>query len=246
MTARKRLPMMIAVLGLAAGCSQPEPGVAPAAEATASKWVTPPRIDGVRRSAGALTVSGQTSPGARVVLRGGDGSAFAASADDSGRFEIRIGAADHDLSLIPEVQTGEDAAPAPERLLILGGADGPVVMLAAGVAGRRLDGAGALGAVDSEGRMLALSGRAPAGQTVRITLNGGSGMTVLAGADGRWTAVAGPAGGPVRLGVGARVYDYPGEAGAGPVAARAGAGWRLAWMSSSGGRQVTWLPDAGE
>lgn len=244
MTPRKRLPMLIAVLGLAAACSPSRPGEAPAADPAASAWISPPRIQAVRRAAGGLTVSGQASPGARVVLRGGDGAAFAASADDAGRFEVQIGASPYDLLLIPEVQSGQDAAPAPERLLIVAGANGPVVMLAPGAAGRRLDGGGALGAVDSDGRMLALSGRAPAGAELRVTVNGRPVTVVHAEKAGRWTAVAPYSGGPARVEVAGAVYEFPGDGGAEASAMRAGAGWRLAWTLPAGGRQVTWLPDA--
>lgn len=245
MTPGKPLLLLLASLGLAAACSQ-RPADAPPATASEalSGWAQPPRIQTVTRAQGAVTVTGLAAPGARIVLRGADGAAFAASTDEAGRFDIRIGAPDHDLLLIPETQTGQDAAPAPERLLIVGGAQGPVVMLAPGSAGRRLDGAGALGAVDSDGRMLALSGRAQPGQSVSVTLNGRAVAVAQADATGHWSAVAAPAGGPARLEVGGSVYDYPGEDGAGAIAARAGAGWRLAWDVPSGGRQVTWLPDA--
>lgn len=245
MPSRKRLPSLIALLTLLGACSgEPSGPEATPGEGQAG-WAAPPRIESVSRTAGGLTVSGHAAPNARVVLRGVDGAAFAASADGVGRFDIRMTAPAGDLLLIPETQTGQDAAPAPERLLILANGQGPMAMLAPGAASRRLDGAGLLGAVDSDGRMLALSGRSTAGQEVRVTLNGRPAAVATTAADGRWSAVVGPAGGPARIGVGARVYDFPGEGGVDGQAARAGEGWRLSWAVPVGGRQTTWLPDAG-
>ena len=245
MPPRKRLPSLIAPLALLAACSGERPDPASASVETVSAWSTPPRVEAVARTASGLTVSGRAAPGARVVLRGADGTAFAASADDSGRFDIRMSAPAGDILMTPETQTGQDAAPAPERLLILAGGQGPIAMLAPGVAARRLDGAGALGAVDSDGQMLALSGRGAAGQPVRITLDGRPTAVATADAEGRWSAVVGPSAGAARLGVGASLYDYPGPGGATPDATRAGQGWRVTWQVPAGGRQSTWLSDAG-
>lgn len=246
MTSRKRLLPMIApaafLAALLAACSgEPADPRTEAAE-TVAGWAAPPRVEAVTRTASGLTVSGQASPGARVVLRGGDGLAFAASADDAGRFDIRMSAPAGDVLLTPETQTGQDAAPAPERLLIIAGGQGPMAMLAPGAPSRRLDGSGALGSVDSDGRMLALSGRGPAGQPVRLSLNGRPAAMPTADSAGRWTAVVGPAGAG-RIAVGEAAYDYPGAVEGGAGAARAGAGWSIGWSIPAGGRQTTWLPD---
>lgn len=245
MSSRKRLPTLILLLALLAACSSERASPNPAPGEAASAWATPPRVEAVTRTASGLTVTGHAAPGARVVLRGADGTAFAASADAAGRFDIRMSVPAGDVLLTPETQTGQDASPAPEQLLILAGGQGPIAMLAPGAASRRLDGAGALGAVDSDGRMLALSGRGPADQPVRITLNGRPAAVATADATGRWSAVIGPSTGPARLGVGAGLYDYPGQGEATGQAARAGAGWSLIWLVPAGGRQATWLPDAG-
>jgi hypothetical protein len=246
MPSRKRLPSLMIPLALLAACSDGRTDQAQPARVAAAGWAAPPRIDAVRRTTSGLTVSGLAGPGARVVLRGADGMAFAASADDAGRFDIRMSAPTGDVLLTPETQTGQDAAPAPDRLLILAGGQGPMALLAPGAASLRLDGAGALGAVDSDGRMLALSGLAPVGSTVRITLDGRPGAVAQADARGRWRATVGPSTGPARLGVGTHVYEFPGDGGATAQAVRSGAGWRLAWDVPAGGRQVTWLPDAQE
>jgi len=246
MPSRKRLLSSIMPLALLAACSNARTDQAQPKGETAIGWAAPPRIDTVRRAPNGLTVSGRAGPGARVVLRGADDMAFAASADDAGRFDILMGAPRGDVLLTPETQTGQDAAPAPERLLILGDGQGPIALLTPGAASVRLDGAGALGAVDSDGRFLALSGQAQAGSSVRITVDGRPGAVAQADAGGRWTAVVGSSTGPARLGVGPRIYDFPGDGGATAQAARSGAGWRLAWEVPAGGRQITWLPDAQE
>lgn len=243
MPSRKRLLSLILPLALLAACSGEGAGPEKAPGQAVSAWATPPRVQTVIRTAGGLTVTGHAAPGARVVLRGTDGMAFAASADDAGRFDIRMSAPAGDVLLTPETQTGQDAAPAPERLLIIAGGQGPIALLAPGAASVRLDGPGTLGAVDSDGRMLALSGRGPAEGVVDISLNGRPAVSAPIDAKGRWTATVGPSSGPARLGVGARVYAFPGDGGATAQANRAGAGWSVSWEVPAGGRQVTWLPD---
>ncbi len=233
-----------------AACSPPAAAVAEKARvpAEAGGWTRPPLIGSVRRSPGGLVFSGQAEPGARVVLRSDSGPAHAAAADDQGRFEIFMTAPAGDLLLRPETQVGQDAAPAPERLLIVAGGRGPVVILRAGGATRRLDRAPALGAVDSDGRMRLVSGRsAPDGAPIDLQAGGESGR-VTPDSSGRWSLVLTPSDGPDQIRVGGRTFVWPGtgagRADAGMSVERAGAGWRVVWSVPAGGRQTTWLPDA--
>lgn len=234
-----------------AACSPPAPATAEKARVPAAVggWTRPPMIRSVQRIPGGLVFSGLAEPGARVVLRSDSGPAHAAAADDQGRFEIRVTAPAGDLLLRPETQVGQDAAPAPEWLLIVAGGRGPVAILRAGGATRRLDRAPPLGAVDSDGRMRLVSGRsAPAGAPIDLQAGGESGR-VTPDASGRWSLVLTPSVGPDEIRVGGRAFIWPGE-GAGRVDSgtqveRAGAGWRVVWSGPAGGRQTTWLPDAG-
>jgi hypothetical protein len=68
-------------------------------------------------------------------------------------------------------------------------------------------------------------------------------------ATGRWSLVLAPSTGPDEIRVGGQAFTWPGD-GSGSVEAgtrveRAGAGWRVVWSGPGGGRQTTWLPDAG-
>lgn len=230
-------------------CSPPAPVPSETARAPAAVggWTRPPMIRSVRRVQGGLVFSGQAEPGARVVLRSDTGPAHAAAADDQGRFEIRMTAPVGDLLLRPETQVGQDAAPAPERLLIIAGGRGPVAILSAGGPTRRLDRAPALGAVDSDGRMRLVSGLAgPDGAPVEVSA-GGEGGPVEPDAAGRWSLVLTPSPGPDEIRVGGRAFIWPGE-GAGEAVGgtrveRAGTGWRVVWSGPAGGRQTSWLPD---
>lgn len=222
-----------------------EPAAAPAA---VEGWTRPPMIRTVQRVTGGLVFAGLAEPGARVVLRSDSGPAHAAAADEQGRFRIRMTPPAGDLLLRPETQIGQDASPAPERLLIVDGGRGPVAVLSAGGATRRLDRAPALGAVDSDGRMRLVSGRsAPGGAPIELQAGGESGRVTPDDA-GRWSLVLRPSAGPDEIHVGGRSFTWPGEgAGAGGAAlrvVRAGAGWRVDWSGPAGGRQTTWLPDA--
>jgi hypothetical protein len=215
---------------------------------TVGGWTRPPMIRSVQRIPGGLLFSGQAEPGTRVVLRSDFGPAHAAAADDQGRFEIRMVAPAGNLLLRPETQVGQDAAPAPERLLIVAGGRGPVAILRAGGATRRLDRAPALGAVDSDGRMRLVSGRsAPTGVPIELQAAGESGR-VTPDPSGLWSLVLMPSAGPDEIRVGERTFIWPGEgaggADAGTQVERAGAGWRVVWSGPAGGRQTTWLPDS--
>ena len=241
---------MAGLIGLAvAGCTPPAaPPAEPApSQAAADGWTRPPTIQSVRRVSTGLVFAGQAQPGSRVVLRSESGPAHAASADAGGRFEIRMAVpADH-LLLRPETQVGQDAAPSPDRLLIVAGAMGPVAILRAGGATRRLDAAPPLGAVDSDGRMRLVSGRTtPAGTAIAVQAGEATG-TVTPDSRGLWSLMLRPSSAPDEIRVDGRSFVWPGE-GAGqtvPQIERAGAGWRVIWRGPAGGRQTTWLPDGG-
>ncbi|MGV8928806.1 MAG: hypothetical protein ACOH1E_03565 [Brevundimonas sp.] len=237
-----------------AGCSPP---AAPQAKkgqdlSMTDGWTRPPTIHSVQRTRGGLIFTGEAEPGARVVLRSDSGPAYAAAADDGGRFEIRMNSPTDHLLLRPETQMGQDASPAPERLLIVAGGRGPVAILRAGGATRRLDRAPTLGAVDSDGQMRLVSGRSePSGPPIDLQAGGKTGQVVPDGA-GRWSLVLTPSAGRDEIRVGQRTFNWPGEGTEGELTGdsgmrveRAGAGWRVVWGGPAGIRQTTWLPDAG-
>lgn len=231
-----------------AGCAPPaaEQAGPPPAPAVVDGWTRPPTIESVRRVSTGLIFSGQSEPGARVVLRSDTGPAHAASADSRGHFEIRMALPAADLMLHPETQIGQDAVPSPDRLLVVAGPRGPVAILRPGGATRRLDAAPALDAIDSDGRMRLVSGRSsPTGAPVELNAGGQAGR-VMPDAAGRWSLVLTPSAGPDEIRVGGRTFTWPGEGvGEGPLRVeRAGAGWRVLWSGPGGGRQTTWLPDA--
>lgn len=239
-------PGLLGCVLLAACSPSAEPQTAEARAETAAGWTRPPEIASVRRGQGALIFSGQAEPGARVVLRSETGAAYAAAADDAGRFEIRMAPPRDDLLLNPETQVGQDAAPSPDRLLILAGGRGPIVILRAGGPSRRLDPAPALGAVDSDGRMRLASGRSPAGAAPILVQVGGESGRVTPDSAGRWRLVLTPSAGADEIRVGDARFIWPGEGAAvAPVGvARAGDGWRVIWTGPGDARQATWLPDA--
>lgn len=231
---------------LVAACAPPaEPRRAAGdGAAAAAGWTRPPEIQTVQRARSGLVFTGEAEPGARVVLRSESGAAYAAAADARGRFEIRMAAPAGDLWLRPETQVGQDAAPSPDRLLIIGDGRGPIAILRTGGPTRRLDHAPALGAVDSDDRMRLASGRA--GGTAPVVVQaGGEQVRVTPDARGRWSVMLRPSDSPDEIQIGAVRFSWPGEAGPGvaPRVERAGQGWRVAWTGARGARQSTWLPD---
>jgi hypothetical protein len=237
----KRRIIVMTVLAAASACSERGGEAARADSApAASAWVQPPHIDGVLRDGGGLIVRGVAAPRARVVLRTVEGEAVAASADNAGRFELRLPPLSGDVLLTPEVQVGEHAAVSPETLVVIQGGTGPIALVAAGEPTVRLDSRGLLDAVDTDGGAIIASGRTADGAPT-VTIGASAAQPISA--NGAWRATA-PGGGETIIIVDGQAFAFPG-AGSGDafVVERAGAGWRLTWAVAPQGRQSAWLPD---
>lgn len=209
-------------------------------------WVMPPMIDGAQRTAQGLRLTGQVAPQGRVVVRGAGGAAYATGADDRGRFEIAVQTPAMDTLFVVETQNGQDAAPAPYRLLVTHDPAGPIALVGPGAPSRRLDPAGPLGSIDSDGRSVILSGRASAGAPVAVDVAGEQPITLRASSDGAWSATPPAAGAGGRaVSIGGVAYAYPGAqvANSDLAVERLGAGWSVTWAIPGGGHQVSWFPD---
>ena len=236
----------VALAVILGGCSPSEPAETARPEAVSGTgWVRPPVIRQVRLAQATLIFSGEAEPGARVVLRGGAGAAYATAADDQGRFEIRMAAPAQALLLRPETQVGQEAAGSPDRLLVLAGGRGPIALLRTGGPTRRLDPGPHLDAIDSDGLSQTASGRAPPGTVVRIEA-GGEAIAARPDASGRWSVMLGriAPGEPTRVGETEFVWPGPGSADGDLRVERMGAGWNVAWSGPGDARQWTWMPDA--
>ncbi|WP_298745442.1 hypothetical protein [uncultured Brevundimonas sp.] len=243
----KRAMLSMAAAALAAagpGCSPNPPERAGAGEQAGREWARPPVIDRVERAGAALVVSGLAGPEARVVLRGDDGAAFAATADPRGRFEIRIPPGAGHLLLRPETRNGQEAAPSPDQLLILAAGQGPIAVLRPGGPTRRLDAAPALGAIDSDGRMRVASGRVVAGTAAVEVRSGVETVQVAPDSQGRWSVILPPREGSDQIRVAGREFRWPGDAAGSPALSveRLESGWRIRWSGPGGAAQTTWLP----
>lgn len=238
---KRRIIVMTVLAAMAAACSERVGEVARADDApTASAWVQPPHIDGVLRDHRGLVVRGLAAPRARVVLRSGDGGAVAASADDAGRFELRLPPLSGDVVLTPEVQVGEHAAVSPETLVVVQGGTGPIALVAAGEPTKRLDSRDVLDAVDTDGGAIIASGRTADGAP-EVAIGGSAAQPISA--NGGWRATA-PGGGEAAIVVNGQVFAFPGGGNGKTFSVeRAGAGWRLTWPVAPEGRQSAWLPD---
>jgi len=240
----KRAMLSMAAAALA-GCSQSPPEPAGGDPQATREWARPPVIERVERTGSVLAVSGVADAGARVVLRGDDGDAFAAAADSLGRFEIRVPAPAGHLQLRAETQVGQDAVPSPDRLVVLAAGRGPIAVLRPGSQTRRLDLAPALGAIDSDGRMRLASGRVAAGATTVEVESGGQTVEVVPDAEGRWSVILPARDGPEIVRAAGGEFAWPGEAAGSqePGIERLASGWRIRWTGRAGAFQTTWLPD---
>lgn len=238
--------ILAAVAGGLAACSPPRAPETRADPGPTSGWTRSPAILAVRRGPATLIFSGQAQPRARVVLRNDSGAAYAAAADDQGRFEIRMAVPQGALLLRPETQIGQNAVASPDRLLIIDGGRGPIAVLRPGGPTQRLDAAPPLGAIDSDGRAVMASGRTADGRARVPVVAGDETLEVTSDRSGRWSVMLDPAAPTDVLRVSGQTYAWPGTGGApGPLQVeRAGEGWRVGWTGPAGARQWTWMPDA--
>ena len=233
-----------------AGCNAPVEGTKGEDARLDDGWTGAPSISAVTLQGGRLLVSGDAPPRARVVLRGDQDTAFAAGADEAGRFELLVGVLSSPMLLTPEVQIGQFPAPGPERL-VLAGDGGPggsllAALLIEGGASRRLSPGPVVDSVDGDGHGLVVAGRAKPGARISVSADGGAAVEAAADASGRWTAALSSIGDrPARIAVGGAAFAYPGPAtgdGVGRIE-RSGDGWRLTRMLSASAKQTSWFPD---
>lgn len=181
-----------------------------------------------------------------MVVRGAEGVAYATSADGQGRFVLGMGSPSVDTLFVVETQTGQDAAPAPYRLLVTRDIGGPIALLTPGGASRRLDSAGPLDVIDGDGRAILASGRSMPRSRVPFTAGGMAKVEITTGANGRWTAPL--EGGSTTLAVGGRSYARPASqspAAPTPLSVVADSGGRVVrWATPGGATQQSWFPDA--
>lgn len=235
-----RLGGLMAAL-LVSSCGDGDSAAGPEAAADPQRWRTPPIVDRVEREPGVMILSGRATPGARVVMRGPDGVAHAATATAEGRFLLRLRHGGGDLALTAEDQAGEEGLRAPESLLIL--AVGPALALSPGAPTRRLDVQAGLGAIDGDGRMAVLSGRSPEGAAVTVRLGQGAEMTVTPDATGAWALRVDAARLDGEVTVDGVVHRPVLPAPPQPrQATEAGSGWSLGWASPDGAEMATWIP----
>ncbi|MGV8955530.1 MAG: hypothetical protein ACOH2M_30825 [Cypionkella sp.] len=211
-----------------------------------SDWNQTPVIEAAQVTGREVRLSGSAQPGARIVLRSVTGPAYAAVANNEGRFDIRMDAPSIDLWLKPETQAGQDAAASPDTLLIPASGQGPIAVLRPGGPTRRLDRAPALGAVDSDGQARRLAGRTTQGaQTLPLRV-GEISVQAFPDAAGYWNVVLGPEAGGDQIVIGDQTFIWPGQGEGGgqmPRRERAGEGWRVIWIEAEV-VQTVWLPDA--
>jgi len=236
--------MLVMVLSAAASCGRDPQGSA-VAGLEAAGWVKAPVIDSAKRATAGLMVSGQASPGSRIVIKGDRGTAFAVGTGEDGRFDLLVPSPQTDTLYVVEVQAGEDAVPAAARLLVAGDPAGPVALISPGSPTKRLDPGAGLDVVDSDRRTRVASGRAAAGQRVAIVIDGGEVITVTANETGRWSLNLGPIRSPAStITVDGLTHVFPGESGPDAPIDRlmpAGGGTILRWRLSDTAEQNSWF-----
>lgn len=239
----KRSIATLAIMAILTGitsCGAPD-GPTQSAGRPTEGWVMPPQIESARRDGDVLVLVGRADPGGRVVLRAAGGVAYAVGADATGQFQVQISKPSIDTVFDIESQQGQEAAPAPTRLLVAADPSGPIALIASGSPTGRLDPAGALDVMDADGQARLASGRARPSETVKLGVNGNE-ITTTADPQGRWT-VALPAGSSSVMLAG-RTYAAPAVQDSATGLERLAGGWRFNWRASDGALQTSWFPDA--
>ncbi|MGH7019371.1 MAG: hypothetical protein ACREEY_05805, partial [Brevundimonas sp.] len=225
----------IGVAMVLAGCNAPVEHSKAEEARQDGGWTAAPRIIAVERQGAGLVVRGDAPPGARVVLRGDQDTAFAAGTDTSGRFELHVGVLPFAMVLTPEVQIGQFPTPGPEQLLVTGAGEGATLaaLLIQGGASRRLSLGPTLDSVDGDGQGLVVSGRSRRDARVAVSADGGAVVEAAVDSRGRWTVpLSGVGDRAATITVDGAVFVYPGPATGESVGRveRSGAGWRLTRM----------------
>jgi hypothetical protein len=253
----------LAVLAPAAGCGPGGEAANVATDAPPSGdqgYAAPPELTGaVRIGAGQTLLTGRASPAARVGLATPAGEARFTFADPAGVWRLTLPAmADAQLFGLSMASSGRVTQA--QGYLFLA-PDGAAARLRAGGGTESLTpdaGVLAATALDYDGQRAAtLSGRAAAGETVTLRVDGVERGQAIAGANGRFVL---PLNQP--LDAGAHDFDLAASSGQAhlsaviaPPARLAGArfrasrtpvGWRIDWPSPGGGEQTTLVIDAPE
>jgi hypothetical protein len=253
------LALGVLLCGGLAGCARLD-GAAkigasrPGAQSAAgeSAYRTPPAVITAAGAGGArIRLDGFADPGSRVRLATPDGHAEFAQADADGRWRVAIPDAGAVRLFGVSMAEGGRTVQSESYLALLPG--GRAVQLRSGAGAVALGAPPALGvtAVDFDRKGGAvISGRAPAGATVDVTVDGTLRGHAPADPQGRWSldldeplgrgdhAIAASTRG-ARAAVSAQL-GAPAPLTDGPfVADRTADGWRIEWVTPAGGVQTT-------
>ncbi|MFN3514094.1 MAG: hypothetical protein ACK41C_13680 [Phenylobacterium sp.] len=248
------LPFAV-VLALLAGCGEGGTPIVPKAPppSAESAYLAAPSVTAAEPGREALILSGAAPAGARVRLATPAGEALFAEADDQGRWRLALPAGDEARIFGLSAFSGGRTAQAEGYLLVTGA--GEAVMLRAGAGAVRIgrEGRAQVDAVDfdREGGAV-ISGRAPAGATLSIHVDGDQVVDGRADAAGRYAIPL-----PQPITGASHLIDVFGDAAENPVTidarpaapisdgpfriAPVSGGLRIDWLTPGGGVQSTLL-----
>ena len=253
----------LAAIGLVAACGPPGAG-ATSGRATAPSlaergYVMPPAVTAARREAGGgVLFSGTAAPGAKVRLASPAGAAVFAVADRSGIWRIALpGDAEVRLFGLSMPLAGRVVQAEGYLATVPGGLTAELRAGSGAVVLSRSRPAVAILAADFDDKGGAvISGLAPAGASVTLTIDGTARGGVVADVGGRFMvplneplkpgdheleASVGTARAQRTLGVSVAARPSGGPFRAGPAAG----GWRIDWLTPGGGVQSTVLYSEG-
>ena len=251
----------MAAATLAPACAR-RPVAAAAAGARADPdFLAPPSVTRAERDGvGGVRLAGRAAPGAQVALRSPQGDHEEATAGADGAWAIVLPGADAPRAFALSAAENGRTVRAEGAVLVSPAPDAPAVLLRGGAPAWPVAAPGAglrwVSADMDAGGGAAVSGFAPPGASVRLSIDGvasGAGQADAAGRFGVLWLGTPVTDGPHAVGVATPSQGRTLTLGFGPGAALDGApvrvareaqGWRVAWAPPGGGGQTTLVLDA--
>ncbi|MFN3814829.1 hypothetical protein [Brevundimonas sp.] len=240
---------IISMLGL--GACGADPDAAPRrASDIQTNWAAPARLESAVFSADGVTLTGAAAPGDRIVLTDLAGVSVAATTGADGVFSLRLATAGAISLHHAEIQSGGSQARGGDWLVITPGPDPVAAVLVPGGAAAPLSRTRLLAAVDYDGAGVLVSGAAPPGERVRVSIDDGPRQTVTADQAGRHVArfpAIPPGPRRIRVETDDEIQDAVLNLTAPSTELRAadsGVATRIDWPTPGEGFQATWILDS--
>ena len=257
--------LALSAMGLLTACAPKPSDQTPVTDVQSAQvgYLQAPRLTSATLSDRSFILAGSGVKGARVRLSSPDGLAFGATANDGGYWQIELPRGPQQKAMLFGLSEDIDGRviQAEFYVALLPDPQVPVVLLRAGTGAQTLVKRGSfdITTADFDGAGgISISGFAPAGQSIKASVDGAMAAEALVGTDGRFTlGLIGPPRtgkrvftvslGDRSLTLNLDISPHSLKAGSLFDTIRLADGWRIDWTTPSGGIQTTFIqsPEVG-